>query len=67
MLASGRVADRADYLIEGLDDISLTLKHDDDIRAYEAKRSKTTPWLDGMGRGEKLSAKVDAQGRKLDW
>jgi len=58
---------RKHYLIEGLDDISLTLKHDDDIRAYEAKRSKTTPWLDGMGRGEKLSAKVDAQGRKLDW
>jgi 3-isopropylmalate/(R)-2-methylmalate dehydratase small subunit len=31
-------------LLEGLDDIGLTLRHDDDIAAFEARRSTTTPW-----------------------
>jgi len=32
-------------LLNGLDDIGLTLKHADDIRAYEAKRKQEAPWL----------------------
>jgi 3-isopropylmalate/(R)-2-methylmalate dehydratase small subunit len=32
-------------LLEGLDDIGLTLQHVDDIQAYEARRCKQTPWL----------------------
>ncbi|WML86417.1 3-isopropylmalate dehydratase small subunit [Thiothrix subterranea] len=32
-------------LLNGLDDIGLTLQHADDIRAYEAKRKQTAPWL----------------------
>lgn len=32
-------------LLKGLDDISLTLKHADKIKAYEAARRKTKPWL----------------------
>jgi len=32
-------------LLNGLDDIGLTLKDSDDIKAYEASRSKVTPWL----------------------
>ena len=32
-------------LLEGLDDIGLTLQHVDDIRAYERKRSKIMPWM----------------------
>ncbi|MBC6413951.1 MAG: 3-isopropylmalate dehydratase small subunit [Chromatiales bacterium] len=32
-------------LLEGLDQIALTLKHADKIRAYELKRRQTTPWL----------------------
>ena len=32
-------------MINGLDDISLTLEHQDDIRAYEAKRAKEAPWI----------------------
>ena len=36
---------RKDCLLQGLDDIGLTLQHDDDIRAYEAKRLETAPWL----------------------
>ena len=36
---------RKHCLLEGLDDIGLTLQHVDDIRAYEHSRSKITPWL----------------------
>ncbi len=32
-------------LLEGLDDIALTLKQADAIRAYEAKRKQEAPWL----------------------
>ncbi|MHB8257409.1 MAG: 3-isopropylmalate dehydratase small subunit [Acidiferrobacterales bacterium] len=36
---------RKHCLVNGLDDIGLTLKHVDDIRAYEARRHKEAPWL----------------------
>ena len=36
---------RKDCLLQGLDDIGLTLQHADDIRAYEAKRRESAPWL----------------------
>ena len=32
-------------LINGLDDIGLTLQHVDDIKAYEQKRAQQAPWL----------------------
>lgn len=32
-------------LLNGLDDIGLTLQHADDIRAYEEKRKQQAPWL----------------------
>ncbi|EDY87665.1 3-isopropylmalate dehydratase, small subunit [gamma proteobacterium HTCC5015] len=32
-------------LLNGLDDIGLTLQHADAIKAYEAQRQKTAPWL----------------------
>ena len=32
-------------LLNGLDDIGLTLQHADEIRAYEEKRKQTAPWL----------------------
>jgi len=32
-------------LLNGLDDIGLTLKHADDIRSYEEKRKQQAPWL----------------------
>jgi len=32
-------------LLNGLDDIGLTLQHATDIQAYEAKRQQTAPWL----------------------
>lgn len=36
---------RRHCLLEGLDDIGLTLQHADDIRAFEAKRRADMPWL----------------------
>jgi len=36
---------RKHCLINGLDDIGLTLQHVDDIKAYEEKRKKEAPWL----------------------
>ncbi len=32
-------------LLNGLDDIGLTLQHADDIQAYELKRKQQAPWL----------------------
>ncbi len=36
---------RKHCLLEGLDEIGLTLKEADAIRAYEAQREKASPWL----------------------
>jgi len=40
---------RKECLVQGLDDIGLTLRHQDDIRAYEARRRKEAPWLFASG------------------
>ena len=32
-------------LLEGLDNIAVTLQYADEIRAYEEKRAKSAPWL----------------------
>ncbi|MCV6591195.1 MAG: 3-isopropylmalate dehydratase small subunit [Marinobacterium sp.] len=36
---------RKHCLLNGLDDIGLTLQHADDIKAYEAQRRQSAPWL----------------------
>ena len=36
---------RKNNLLNGLDEIGLTLQHADDIRAYEARRFQAEPWL----------------------
>ena len=36
---------RKHCLLEGLDDIGLTLQHVNDIKAYEENRKSITPWL----------------------
>ena len=38
-------ADRRHCLLGGFDDIALTLRHADEIRAYEAERLLLNPWL----------------------
>jgi 3-isopropylmalate dehydratase len=52
---------RKHCLVNGLDDIGLTMQMEDKIRKFEKRRTEETPWLDGSGylkRGErKLVAK----------
>jgi 3-isopropylmalate/(R)-2-methylmalate dehydratase small subunit len=36
---------RRQCMLQGLDDIALTLQHADEIRAYEARRQREAPWL----------------------
>lgn len=36
---------RKHCLLNGLDDIGLTLQHSDEIKAYEARRKHEVPWL----------------------
>ncbi|PPD24911.1 MAG: 3-isopropylmalate dehydratase small subunit, partial [Methylomonas sp.] len=36
---------RRHRLLNGLDDIGLTLQHADKIKAYEAERAQRAPWL----------------------
>ena len=36
---------RKDCLLNGWDDIGLTLKHADEIRAFEARHLREQPWL----------------------
>jgi 3-isopropylmalate dehydratase len=40
---------RKHCLVNGLDDIGLTMQMDEKIRNFEAKMSRETPWLDGSG------------------
>ncbi|MCJ1335621.1 3-isopropylmalate dehydratase [Bachmanniomyces sp. S44760] len=50
-------------LVNGLDDIGLTMKMDEKIRKFEARRTMDTPWLDGSGylkRGGKIKAEEAA-------
>ena len=36
---------RQENLLNGLDEIGVTLRRADDIRAYEEKRKRTEPWI----------------------
>ncbi|MEO5691646.1 MAG: 3-isopropylmalate dehydratase small subunit [Usitatibacter sp.] len=38
-------ATRKENLLNGLDEIGITLRHADDIRAYEEKRKRSEPWI----------------------
>ena len=40
---------RKHCLVNGLDDIGLTMQMNDQIAKFEAKRTMDTPWLDGSG------------------
>ncbi|KAJ5232662.1 3-isopropylmalate dehydratase [Penicillium chermesinum] len=72
---------RKHCLVNGLDDIGLTLQMEDKIRTFETKRSLETPWLDGSGylrRGKRGATMVEAapvpktnrgdvKGEPLEW
>lgn len=40
---------RKHCLVNGLDDIGLTMQMEDKIAAFEGRRTRETPWLDGSG------------------
>lgn len=40
---------RKHCLVNGLDDIGLTMQMEDQIRQFEQRRTMDTPWLDGTG------------------
>ncbi|RMD39244.1 hypothetical protein DV735_g5886, partial [Chaetothyriales sp. CBS 134920] len=40
---------RKHCLVNGLDDIGLTMQMEEQINTFEAKRTLNTPWLDGSG------------------
>lgn len=40
---------RKHCLVNGLDDIDLTMQMEDQIRNFESRRTMDTPWLDGSG------------------
>ena len=53
-------------LLEGLDDVALTMQRGARIDAFEARRSEMWPWLDGIGyKGRR--APVSARARAMDW
>ncbi|CAG7848694.1 3-isopropylmalate dehydratase; AltName: Full=Alpha-IPM isomerase; Short=IPMI; AltName: Full=Isopropylmalate isomerase [Serendipita indica DSM 11827] len=57
-------------LLNGLDDIGLTLQKADKIDAFETRRSDLWPWLDGFGYvkgGGKIDAKPVRQKKGIDW
>ncbi|KAJ3337650.1 3-isopropylmalate dehydratase [Gonapodya sp. JEL0774] len=54
-------------LVNGLDDIGLTLQKEDLIRKFEEERSKNFPWLDGPGykEGRTGPVKINAEKKPL--
>jgi 3-isopropylmalate dehydratase len=55
---------RKHCLVEGLDDIGLTMQMDDKITKYESLRTRDYPWLDGtayMSRGRREGAPVEVK------
>lgn len=60
---------RRHCLLNGLDDIALTLQKAASIETFEERRSAVWPWLDGFGyKGAKIPAGVTAKKtKKTDW
>ena len=57
-------------LLNGLDDIGLTLQKADKIDKFETRRSESWPWLDGFGYakgGGKIDTKPVRQKKPMDW
>ncbi|KZT13140.1 uncharacterized protein LAESUDRAFT_719459 [Laetiporus sulphureus 93-53] len=57
---------RRHCLLNGLDDIALTLQKVDKIEEFERHRSERWPWLDGFGYKGKIPI-VPQTKKKMDW
>lgn len=59
---------RRHCLLNGLDDIALTMQRGTSIAAFEEKRSAVWPWLDGFGyQGGKIPVAASKSAKKMDW
>jgi 3-isopropylmalate dehydratase len=62
---------RRHCLLNGLDDIGLTLQHKDLIEKFEEKRTDVWPWLDGIGYAKKggkvVALPTRKEGKKMEW
>ncbi|KAI8363807.1 putative alpha-isopropylmalate isomerase [Choanephora cucurbitarum] len=61
---------RKHCLVNGLDDIGLTMQKSDKIAEFELKRTAVWPWLDGkgyQGKATKLEINGEPKKGKLDW
>ncbi|THH00396.1 hypothetical protein EW026_g2129 [Hermanssonia centrifuga] len=57
---------RRHCLINGLDDIALTLQKAPSIETFEKRRSETWPWLDGFGYKGKIPISSAKQTKKME-
>ena len=59
---------RRHCLLNGLDDIALTLQKAPQIEEFEARRSQVWPWLDGLGyKGKKIPVAAAKVTNRMDW
>ncbi|KAJ7774342.1 aconitase [Mycena maculata] len=59
---------RRHCLLNGLDDIALTMQRSESIASFEQRRSETWPWLDGFGyKGARIPVPAVRNAKKLDW
>ncbi|TFK76100.1 hypothetical protein BDN72DRAFT_757067 [Pluteus cervinus] len=58
---------RRHCLLNGLDDIGLTMQRNAAIEAFEAKRSAQWPWLDGFGYEGKIPVAAVKASKRTDW
>lgn len=59
---------RRHCLVNGLDDIGLTLQREEAIVSFEEKRSALWSWLDGFGyQGQKIPVAGIKTGKKMEW
>ncbi|KAI8922342.1 3-isopropylmalate dehydratase [Powellomyces hirtus] len=61
---------RKHCLVNGLDDIGLTLQKANAIDVFEQRRSQAWPWLDGVGyrvKGSAVKPFVEKPAKKMDW
>ncbi len=57
-------------LLQGLDDIGMTLQKEEAIDEFETRRSEMWPWLDGFGYvkgGGRIDAKEVKKKGRVDW
>ncbi|KAI0092591.1 aconitase family-domain-containing protein [Irpex rosettiformis] len=58
---------RRHCLLNGLDDIALTLQKASAIESFEARRSQVWPWLDGFGYKGKIPVAPVKNRNKMEW